>query len=206
MADLPTRETPPPVRLDPPGRGRIYENVLETIGNTPLVRIRKLAREAGVVADLCLKLEFFNPLASVKDRIGVSMIEAMEQKIMDEIQRAFNPEFINRLDDIIIFHPLTREQIGQIVRNLLQEVQQRLTEERITLKLTDEAVSFLIDHGYDEKFGARPIRRAIQRYVEDPLSEKLLLAEFGPGDEIEVGVSEDGKSLSFRALSSSKAG
>jgi ATP-dependent Clp protease ATP-binding subunit ClpC len=135
-----------------------------------------------------------------------SMIEAMEQKIMDEIQRAFNPEFINRLDDIIIFHPLTREQIGQIVRNLLQEVQQRLTEERITLKLTDEAVSFLIDHGYDEKFGARPIRRAIQRYVEDPLSEKLLLAEFGPGDEIEVGVSEDGKSLSFRALSSSKAG
>jgi cysteine synthase A len=78
MADLPTRESPPPVRLDPPGRGRIYENVLETIGNTPLVRIRKLAREAGVVADLCLKLEFFNPLASVKDRIGVSMIEAME--------------------------------------------------------------------------------------------------------------------------------
>lgn len=135
-----------------------------------------------------------------------SVIEAMEQKIMDEIQRAFNPEFINRLDDIIIFHPLTREQIGQIVRNLLQEVQQRLAEDRITLKVTDDAVGFLIDHGYDEKFGARPIRRAIQRYVEDPLSEKLLLAEFGPGDEIEVSVGEDGKSLSFRALSSSKAG
>ncbi|MCL6607381.1 MAG: cysteine synthase A [Geminicoccaceae bacterium] len=79
MADQPTNlAAPAPVRLDPPGRGRIYENVLETIGNTPLVRIRKFAREAGVVADLCLKLEFFNPLASVKDRIGVSMIEAME--------------------------------------------------------------------------------------------------------------------------------
>jgi len=78
MADLSTRGTASLLRLDPPGRGRIYENILETIGNTPLVRIRKLAREAGVVADLCLKLEFFNPLASVKDRIGVSMIEALE--------------------------------------------------------------------------------------------------------------------------------
>lgn len=72
------RQTPPPVRLDPPGRGRIYDSILETIGNTPLVRIRRLAAEAQVVADLCLKLEFFNPLASVKDRIGVAMIEAME--------------------------------------------------------------------------------------------------------------------------------
>lgn len=72
------RQPPPPVRLDPPGRGRIYDSIMETIGNTPLVRIRRLAAEAQVVADLCLKLEFFNPLASVKDRIGVSMIEAME--------------------------------------------------------------------------------------------------------------------------------
>lgn len=79
MADQPTTTTTPkPVRLDPPGRGRIYESIMETIGNTPLVRLRRFAEEAGVVADLCLKLEFFNPLASVKDRIGVSMIEAME--------------------------------------------------------------------------------------------------------------------------------
>ena len=77
--DEPSRRQPlPPVRLDPPGRGRIYDSIMETIGNTPLVRIRRLAAEAQVVADLCLKLEFFNPLASVKDRIGVSMIEAME--------------------------------------------------------------------------------------------------------------------------------
>ena len=68
----------PPLRLDPPGRGRIYDSIAETIGNTPLVRIRRLAGEAGVQADLLLKLEFFNPLASVKDRIGVAMIEALE--------------------------------------------------------------------------------------------------------------------------------
>jgi ATP-dependent Clp protease ATP-binding subunit ClpC len=130
--------------------------------------------------------------------------EVMEQKVQDEIQRAFNPEFINRLDDVIVFHPLSREQIGQIVYNLLADVQKRLSDEQLTLKLTDEAVDFLVEHGYDEKYGARPIRRAIQKYLEDPLSEKILLSEFSAGDEIEVGVAEDRESLSFRVPSSSK--
>src|SRR5215218_7372634 len=67
-----------PLKLDPPLRGRIYDSVAETIGNTPLVRVARLCREQGVEADICLKLEFFNPIASVKDRIGVSMIEALE--------------------------------------------------------------------------------------------------------------------------------
>jgi ATP-dependent Clp protease ATP-binding subunit ClpC len=133
-----------------------------------------------------------------------SQFEVMESKVNEEINRAFNPEFVNRLDDTIVFHPLTREQIGQIVHNLLADVQKRLEEERLTLRLTDEAVDFLVENGYDEKFGARPIRRAIQRYLEDPLSEKILLAEFSPGDEIEVGVAEDRTSLSFRVPSSSK--
>ncbi|MDQ3607248.1 MAG: ATP-dependent Clp protease ATP-binding subunit, partial [Gemmatimonadota bacterium] len=133
-----------------------------------------------------------------------SQFEAMQQKIIEEINRAFNPEFINRLDDTIVFHPLTREQIGEIVHNLLRDVQTRLDEEQLTLRLTDDAVEFLIEHGYDEKFGARPIRRAIQRYVEDPLSEKILVAEFSAGDEIEVRVAEDRESLSFQVPSSSK--
>jgi len=133
-----------------------------------------------------------------------TQFEAMEAKVQDEINRAFNPEFINRLDDIIVFHPLTREQIGLIVRNLLVEVQKRLTDERLTLKLTDQAIDFLIEHGYDEKYGARPIKRAIQKYLEDPLSEKILLAEFSPGDEVEVSVTDNRESLSFRVPSSSK--
>jgi hypothetical protein len=87
-----------------------------------------------------------------------SQFEVMEEKVNEEINRAFNPEFINRLDDIIVFHPLSREQIGQIVHNLLKDVQKRLRRSELTLKLTDEAVDFLIEHGYDEKFGARPIR------------------------------------------------
>ncbi|MEX0912300.1 MAG: AAA family ATPase [Gemmatimonadota bacterium] len=133
-----------------------------------------------------------------------SQFEVMEAKVIEEINRAFNPEFINRLDDTIVFHPLTREQIGQIVHNLLRDVESRLTEEQLTLRLTDDAINFLIEHGYDEKFGARPIKRAIQRYLEDPLSEKILLAEFSPGDEIAVGVTEDREALSFRVPSSSK--
>src|SRR5690606_3400414 len=123
-----------------------------------------------------------------------AQFEIMEGKVTEEINRAFNPEFINRLDDVIVFHPLTREQIGAIVHNLLRDVQGRLTEEQLTLRLNDEAIGFLIEHGYDEKFGARPIKRAIQRYLEDPLSEKILLAEFSPGDEVEVGVAENRES------------
>ncbi len=134
---------------------------------------------------------------------GQSNYDRMEEKVKEEIERAFNPEFINRLDDSIVFHPLTREQIGQIIHNLLRDVEDRLKEEELKLNLTDEAVDFMIEHGYDEKFGARPIRRAIQRYLEDPLSEKILMAEFSPGDEIQVSVSEDKQSLAFQVPSSS---
>jgi ATP-dependent Clp protease ATP-binding subunit ClpC len=130
--------------------------------------------------------------------------EAMEGKVIEEINRAFNPEFINRLDDIIVFHPLSRAQIGEIVHNVLRDVQKRLTDEQLTLRLTDSAVEFLVEHGYDEKYGARPIKRAIQRYLEDPLSEKILLSEFSAGDEIEVGVTSEKDALTFHVPSSSK--
>ncbi|HEY0024735.1 MAG TPA: ATP-dependent Clp protease ATP-binding subunit [Longimicrobium sp.] len=130
-----------------------------------------------------------------------SQYDRMEEKVKEEIERAFNPEFINRLDDVIVFHPLTREQIGSIIFNLLADVENRLKEEELTLKLNDDAIDFMVEHGYDEKFGARPLRRAIQRYLEDPLSEKILMSEYNPGDEIEVSVAEDRQSLAFRVPS-----
>jgi ATP-dependent Clp protease ATP-binding subunit ClpC len=80
-------------------------------------------------------------------------------------------------------------------------VQTRLQEEELTLALTDDAIDFMVEHGYDEKFGARPLRRAIQRYLEDPLSEKILTSEFSPGDVIQVTVAEDRQSLAFRVPS-----
>ena len=137
-------------------------------------------------------------------RSAESSYDAMQQKVRAEIERAFNPEFLNRIDDTIVFHPLTREQIGEIVHIMLNDVRARLAEEELTLTLTDEAISFLADRGYDEAFGARPLRRAIQRYLEDPLSEKILLAEFSAGDEIEVDVASEGEKLEFRVPSSSK--
>ncbi|MFL5469975.1 MAG: NDP-hexose 4-ketoreductase, partial [Gemmatimonadaceae bacterium] len=116
-------------------------------------------------------------------------------------QHTFNPEFLNRLDDVIVFHPLSQQNIGEIVGILLKDVQKRLGDEELTLKLTESASAFLVKHGYDEKFGARPLKRAIQKYIEDPLSEKILLAEFAKGDEIEVDLAADGEKLDFRVLS-----
>jgi ATP-dependent Clp protease ATP-binding subunit ClpC len=112
----------------------------------------------------------------------------------------FNPEFLNRLDDVIVFHPLGKEHIALIVSILMKEVQKRLGEEEILLKLTETATDFLSTHGYDESFGARPLKRAIQKYIEDPLSEKILTGDFAKGDEIEVDVASDGARLEFRVL------
>lgn len=132
-----------------------------------------------------------------------SSYEIMQSKVRDEIERAFNPEFLNRVDDVIVFHPLTKEQIGEIVHILLKDVENRLAEEEISIHLTGAAIDFLVEKGYDEKFGARPLKRAIQRYLEDPLSEKILVAEFSAGDEIEVGVDDEGEALVLAARSKS---
>ena len=132
----------------------------------------------------------------------VSDFDRISEKVKEELQHAFNPEFLNRLDDVIVFHPLSKEHIAQIVSILLKEVQQRLGDEALTLKLTDGAIDFLVKNGYDVAYGARPLKRAIQRWIEDPLSEKILMAEFSRGDEIDVDVSVDGEKLEFRVPAS----
>ncbi len=129
--------------------------------------------------------------------------DKMQEKIKDEIQKVFNPEFLNRIDDTIVFHPLAKEHIAQIVTILVREVQRRVGEE--ILRLTPAATEFLVEHGYDQNYGARPLKRAIQKYIEDPLSEKILLGEFSRTDEIEVDVAPDGERLAFRAFSGTKA-
>ena len=133
---------------------------------------------------------------------GVSF-EKMSEKVKEELNHTFNPEFLNRLDDVIVFHPLTKEHIALIVTILLREVQKRLGDEELTLKLSDAATEFLVKNGFDEKYGARPLKRAIQKWIEDPLSEKILLAEFSKGDEIDVDVAPDGEKLEFRVPASS---
>ena len=130
--------------------------------------------------------------------------DMMKDKVHREIERAFNPEFLNRVDDTIVFHPLSKTEIAEIVHILLADVRTRLAEEEMTLRLTDRAIELLVDEGYDEKFGARPLRRAIQRFLEDPLSEMILQAEFRAGDEIEVDVKPEGGGLTLRTGSPTK--
>ncbi len=128
--------------------------------------------------------------------------ERISEKVKEELQHTFNPEFLNRLDDVIVFHQLSREHIAKIVSVMLREVQKRLSDEELTLKLSDAGSDFLAKNGFDEMYGARPLKRAIQRYIEDPLSEKILLGEFSKGDEIDVDVAEDGTKLQFRVSAS----
>jgi ATP-dependent Clp protease ATP-binding subunit ClpC len=126
----------------------------------------------------------------------------MKDTVREEMNRVFNPEFLNRLDDVIVFHPLSKVHIGNIVGILLKDVAKRVGDE---VKLTPGAIEFLVEKGYDASYGARPLKRAIQKWIEDPLSEKILLGEFGKGDEIEVDVSPEKDKLVFSTLTPTQA-
>jgi ATP-dependent Clp protease ATP-binding subunit ClpC len=125
--------------------------------------------------------------------------EAQHKRIEEELKKTFRPEFINRIDEIIIFEPLSEEAVAEIVDLQMKEVTERLTEHGgITIELTEAAQKWLAHHGYDKDFGARPLRRTIQRYVESPLSVSLLKGDFEAGDHIRIDVNED--KLTFTRL------
>jgi ATP-dependent Clp protease ATP-binding subunit ClpC len=127
--------------------------------------------------------------------------EKMKEQLKVEIDKYFRPEFLNRVDDVIVFRPLTREDLRRIIDIELSKVRKRLEDVGLALELTNEAKDFLIDKGYNPDFGARPLRRAVENFVEDPLSEELLKGEFKGKDTITVTMREVGteKQLSFEA-------
>jgi ATP-dependent Clp protease ATP-binding subunit ClpB len=104
----------------------------------------------------------------------------------EQMREHFRPEFLNRIDEIVVFQPLSREQIGEIVDLQLERLRGRLAERHIALELTDAAKEALAEAGWDPAYGARPLKRAIQRLVENPLALRLLDGEFGEGDTIRV--------------------
>jgi len=112
--------------------------------------------------------------------------ERMKEKLLGELKKAFRPEFLNRIDGVVVFHPLSKEHIRKIVDLMLTSVIQQLSEKGINLEVTDAAKDFLGEKGYDEVFGARPLRRVIQNMVEDKLSEDLLRGNFREGDTVVV--------------------
>ena len=117
----------------------------------------------------------------------------MRQTLTEQLKRTFRPEFINRVDSVIVFRQLTPEDIRQIVDINLREVNERLVEKELSLAATDVAKEWLVEHGYDREFGARPLRRLIQSAVEDKISDAVLSGDFGPGDTILVDADEEGE-------------
>ncbi len=131
--------------------------------------------------------------------------EKMKEKVNDALKLHFRPEFLNRIDDTIVFHELTKDEVTQIVDLMIARVQRQLEGQGLGLELTQEAKYHLADKGYDPQLGARPLRRAIQRMVEDPVSEKLLLKELRAGEIVVVDVEDDPdnpgeKVIAFRSV------
>jgi ATP-dependent Clp protease ATP-binding subunit ClpA len=118
-------------------------------------------------------------------RDGVDFRET-ERRAMDALQRSFRPEFLNRIDEIIVFQPLTKEDVLKIVDILLTRLNKHLESQKISVEVTEAAKEFLAEQGYDPKFGARPLARAIRRYIENPLSGRIIGGEFNPDDTVVV--------------------
>ena len=122
--------------------------------------------------------------------MGISY-DDMKSRITGELKRLFRPEFLNRVDEVIVFHKLTREEIRLIVGLLVARTGKQLTEKGLSLELTDAAADLLVDKGYDPTLGARPLRRAIQRYIEDKLADVLLERKLEPGTVIKIDRRDD---------------
>ncbi|MBA3717831.1 MAG: ATP-dependent Clp protease ATP-binding subunit [Actinobacteria bacterium] len=127
---------------------------------------------------------------SIGDEEGLSY-DDMKSRVMSDLKRVFRPELLNRIDEIIVFPKLTKDEIIQIVDLLLQRVREQMTQHEVTIELTEEAKELLVDRGYDPAMGARPLRRAIQRYIEDPLADFVLGRELLPGSTIVVARKND---------------
>jgi len=126
--------------------------------------------------------------------------QQMKRNLEQEVEKEFRPEFVNRLDEIIVFRPLTREDLQGVVKIEMKQVLERLKSQGIETTLADEAREFLIDKGYSPEHGARPLRRAIERYIEDPLSEEILSAEFRRPCRFLIELNEKKDALRFVML------
>ena len=172
--------------------------------------------EEGMITDsFGRKIDFRNTIIIMTSNVGAQTIkrqtslgfgamsednadfEGMKEKIMEEAKKEYKPEFLNRLDDLVVFKMLEKESLSSIVDLEIDKLLLRLKEKEIGLELNASARDFLIVEGYDPNFGARPMRRAVERHLEDPLAEALLRSEFKAGDLVEVSHEEGAKELSF---------
>ena len=173
----------------------------------------QILEEGKITDSLGQKIDFRNTIIIMTSNVGAELIkrqtamgfgaiaghgsyEAMRDKILDELKRVFKPEFLNRLDDMIVFHQLERNDLVKIVDLEVAKVIERVRAKEIKVHLDTTAVEFLIDKGYDPIYGARPMRRAVEKYLEDPLAEELLRGNIKQGDTLDVHAA--GEQLAFK--------
>jgi ATP-dependent Clp protease ATP-binding subunit ClpC len=175
--------------------------------------------EEGMITDsLGRKIDFRNTIIILTSNVGASTIkrqtslgfgamsednadfEGMKEKILEESKRFFKPEFLNRLDDLVVFHMLEKKDLDQIVDLEIEKLLKRLREKDITLQLETSARDLLVKKGFDPAYGARPMRRAVERYLEDPLAEALLRGDVKPGDTAKVSCPEGKEELIFESI------
>ncbi len=174
----------------------------------------QILEEGKITDSLGRKIDFRNTIIIMTSNVGAELIkrqtsmgfaavaghetyEAMREKIMEESKRIFKPEFLNRLDDMIVFHTLERESLAKIVELEVAKVVERIRAKDIKVHLDPSAVEFLIEKGYDPTYGARPMRRAVEKHLEDPLAEELLRSNIKQGDTLDVIAV--GEHLTFKA-------
>jgi ATP-dependent Clp protease ATP-binding subunit ClpC len=174
----------------------------------------QILEEGKITDSLGRKIDFRNTIIIMTSNVGAELIkrqtsmgfgavaghetyEAMREKIMEESKRTFKPEFLNRLDDMIVFHTLERESLAKIVELEVAKVVERIRAKDIKVHLDPSAVEFLIEKGYDPTYGARPMRRAVEKHLEDPLAEELLRSNIKQGDTLDVIAA--GEHLTFKA-------
>ena len=160
------------------------------------------------------KVSFKNTILIMTSNIGANLLKKtgsigfqtqeaageykdMKAMLLEEVKKTFKPEFLNRIDDVIVFHSLSKEHLIQIVEIEVKEVQDRLMEKNVEIALDSKAKEFLIDKGFDKSFGARPLKRTIQRYLENPLAEELLSGTFKDGAKIKITALKGKEELKF---------
>lgn len=172
--------------------------------------------EEGTVTDsFGRKIDFRNTIIIMTSNTGAELIkkqtslgfsamnnesadyEGMKEKILGQAKKVFKPEFLNRLDDLIVFHMLEKDDLEKIVDLEISKVVERLSHKSITVTIEDPAKELLIEHGYDPQYGARPMRRSVEKHLEDPLAEQLLRGDVKDGDNVTISTDKDGKKLKF---------
>ena len=175
--------------------------------------------EGALTDNFCHKVSFKNCVVIMTSNVGAREItnkgnslgftaqqsaeeeyKDMRQNVMEEVKKTFNPEFINRIDEIVVFHALSKEHIRQILNLALGEIDDKLAEKELSLNLTEAAKDFLIEKGFDAKFGARPLLRTLQRELEDPLAECMLKNHYTPGTQIMVDFNKETGKLTFSGV------